>query len=66
MIIKEYFAVARYIIRTEDGVDQLDSIYKRLEKDLTTLIKFDRQEELKDMFFIIEGENLTEEDYENN
>lgn len=63
-MIKEYFVVARYVARTPDGKDPIESVYKELEADLTRIIKFDRNSEIKEMFTIIEGQDLTEEDYE--
>lgn len=64
-MIKEYFVVARYLARINDGEDPEESVYKKLENDLTKLIKFDRHQELKDMFTIIQGAEITEEEYEN-
>lgn len=64
-MIKEYFVVARYLARTPDGKDPIESVYMELEADLNRLIKYDRQKELKDMFTVIEGNEISEEDYEN-
>ena len=64
-MIKEYFVVARYLAKTPNGKDPIESVYMELEADLTRLIKFDRQKELKDMFLIVPGNDISEEDYEN-
>lgn len=64
-MIKEYFVVARYVAKVPNGKDPIESIYTELEADLTRLIKFDRQKEIKEMFTVIEGADLSEEDYEN-
>lgn len=63
-MIKEYFVVARYLARTPDGKDPIESVYSELEADLTRIIKFDRQKEIKEMFTVIAGNDITEEDYE--
>lgn len=63
-MIKEYFVVARYLARTPDGKDPIESVYKELEADLTRIIKFDRQKEIKDMFTVIQGNDISEEDYD--
>lgn len=63
-MIKEYFVVARYLARTPDGKDPIESVYKELEADLTRIIKFDRQNEIKDMFTVIQGNDISEEDYD--
>lgn len=64
-MIKEYYVVARYLAKTPNSGDAIESIYKELEADLTRLIKFDRQSELKEMFLVIPGSDITEEDYDN-
>lgn len=64
-MIREYYVVARYLARIPESGNAEDSIYKELEADLNRIIKYDRQNELKDMFTIIAGSEITEEDYEN-
>lgn len=64
-MIREYFVVARYVAKIAEGKDYQDIVYKEVENDLTRLIKFDRQKELRDMFTIIPGEEIAEKDYEN-
>lgn len=63
-MIKEYFVVARYLARTPEGKDPIESVYNELEADLTRIIKFDRQKEIRDMFTVVQGNDITEEDYE--
>lgn len=64
-MIREYFVVARYLAKSENNNDPSNEIYNLLESDLNKLIKFDRQSELKDMFWIVPGDEITVEEYEN-
>lgn len=63
-MIKEYFVIARYLARTPDGKDPIESVYKELESDLIRIVKFDRLSEIKEMFTILPGNEISEEDYD--
>jgi hypothetical protein len=64
-MIKEYYAVARYLARVEEGEDATEKIYQRLTDDIKRLIMFDRTSEIKEMFTIAEGQEVSEEDFNN-
>lgn len=64
-MIREYFVVARYLARTPEGKDPIEAIYSELESDLISLFKSDQKQKLRDIFNVVEGNEISEEDYEN-
>ena len=64
-MIREYLVVARYLAKTPSGKDPEDSIYKELERDLKRIFTFDLQKEIREMFTVIQGQEISEEEYNN-